>query len=221
MVRTKINRRRIQPFQYDHIHHTPSLNIHYFEQGPLARSRSSKSKPTSLHLLLLPRSTRRPTGTHTLSRRRRRSSLRTLQALPLPIPGAHITADAARAGVVTTAATLALSGQSALAVLAAVDNILQALAFARLGDLRPVEVLAGLGVVCDIGHGGGGDLALAAGGGAGVEVRGGVDFGVARGVDGLLDGLRGVVVLLLVVVLLVLGGGDCGWEGGDVGLEVG
>jgi len=64
-------------------------------------------------------------------------------------------------------------------------------------------------------------LALAAGGGAGVEVRGGVDFGVAWGVDGLLDGLRGVVVLLLVVVLLVLGGGDCGWEGGDVGLEVG
>ena len=40
--------------------------------------------------------------------------------------------------------------------------------------------------------------------------------------DGLLNGLRGVVVLLLVVVvLLVLGGGDCGWEGGDVGLEVG
>ena len=39
--------------------------------------------------------------------------------------------------------------------------------------------------------------------------------------DWLLDGLRGVVVLLLVVVLLVLGGGDCGWEGGDVGLEVG
>lgn len=64
-------------------------------------------------------------------------------------------------------------------------------------------------------------MALAAGGGAGVEVRGGVDFGVAWGVDGLLDGLRGVVVLLLVVVLLVLGGGYCGWEGGDVGLEVG
>ena len=66
-------------------------------------------------------------------------------------------------------------------------------------------------------------MALAAGGGAGVEVRGGVDFGVAWGVDWLLDGLRGVVVvlLLLVVMLLVLGGGDCGWEGGDVGLEVG
>jgi hypothetical protein len=66
-------------------------------------------------------------------------------------------------------------------------------------------------------------LALAAGGGAGVEVRGGVDFGVAGGVDGLLDGLGSVVVVLLlvVVVLLVLGGGDCGWEGGDVGLEVG
>ena len=116
---------------------------------------------------------------------------------------------------------MTLSGQSALAVLAAVDNILQALALARLGDLRPVEVLAGLGVVCDIGHSGGGNLALAAGGGAGVEVGGGVGFGVARGVDGLLNGLRGVAVLLLVVVLLVLGGGDCGWEGGDVGLEVG
>jgi len=65
-------------------------------------------------------------------------------------------------------------------------------------------------------------LALAAGGGAGVEVRGGVDFGVAWGVDGLLDGLRGVVVLLLLVVmLLMLRGGDCGREGGDVGLEVG
>lgn len=64
---------------------------------------------------------------------------------------------------------------------------------------------------------------MAAGGGAGVEVRGGIDFGVARGVDGLLDGLGGVVVVLLlvVVVLLMLGGGDGGWEGGDVGLKVG
>ena len=63
---------------------------------------------------------------------------------------------------------------------------------------------------------------MAAGGGAGVEVRRGVDFGVARGVDGLLDGLRGVVVvLLLVVVLLVLGGGDCGGERRDIGLEMG
>jgi hypothetical protein len=55
-------------------------------------------------------------------------------------------------------------------------------------------------------------LALAAGGGAGVEMRGGVDFGVAWGVDGLLDRLGRVVVLLLVMVLLVLGGGDGGWE---------
>jgi hypothetical protein len=57
-------------------------------------------------------------------------------------------------------------------------------------------------------------------------VGGGVDFGVAGGLEGLLDWLGGVVVLLLmmllVLMLLVLGcGGYCGWEGGDVGLEVG
>ena len=42
--------------------------------------------------------------------------------------------------------------------------------------------------------------------------------------NGLGDGLLGGVVVLLVLVLLmlvVLGSGDCGWEGGDVGLEVG
>lgn len=175
-----------------------------------------------LLLLLLPSWHRRPTRTHTLPRRRSRS-LSPLQTLPLPIPRTHITARAARARVIPSTPTLPLSSQPALAVLASVDNILQALALARLGDLGPVEVLAGLGVVCDVGHGGSGDLALAAGGGAGVEVRGGVDFGVAWRVDGLLDGLGGVVVVLLlvVVVLLMLGGGDGGWEGGDVGLKVG
>ena len=65
-------------------------------------------------------------------------------------------------------------------------------------------------------------MALAAGAGACVKVRGGVDFGLARGLE---------VVMLLVVVLLLLVHGlrwgvvvlRCGGrgEGGDVGLEVG
>ena len=143
--------------------------------------------------------------------------------MPLPVARAHIAPNPRRPRVITPGTALAFGRQAAFAVFAAVDDILQALPLTWLGDLGPVQVLAGLGVVCDVRHGGGGDLALAAGAGACVEVRGGVDFGVAWRVDGLLDGLGGVVVVLLlvVVVLLMLGGGDGGWEGGDVGLKVG
>ena len=72
-------------------------------------------------------------------------------------------------------------------------------------------------------------MALAAGAGACVEVRGGVDFLLARGLELVL----GLVVLLLMVLLLlvhglrvrggwmVLLGSRVGREGCDVGLEVG
>lgn len=72
-------------------------------------------------------------------------------------------------------------------------------------------------------------MALAAGAGACVEVRGGVDFLLARGLELVL----GLVVLLLMVLLLlvhglrvrggwmVLLGSRGGREGCDVGLEVG
>jgi hypothetical protein len=58
-------------------------------------------------------------------------------------------------------------------------------------------------------------------------VGGRVDFGCARGLEGLgvLDRLRCVLVvvvgLVLLLVVLVLRGGDCGGERGDVGLQVG
>ena len=70
-------------------------------------------------------------------------------------------------------------------------------------------------------------MALAAGAGASIEVRGGVDFLLARGLELVL---RLVVLLLLVVLLMhgllrgglmVLLGCSGGREGGDVGLEVG
>jgi hypothetical protein len=60
-------------------------------------------------------------------------------------------------------------------------------------------------------------------------VRGRVDFGLGAGglqglgvLDGLLRGVLGVGVgLVVLLVLVVLGGGDCGGERGDVGLQVG
>jgi hypothetical protein len=62
-------------------------------------------------------------------------------------------------------------------------------------------------------------------------VGGGVDFGCAWGLEGLLGVLGwlvlggvlvvGVGLVGLLVVLLVLRGGDCGGERGDVGLQVG
>lgn len=162
----------------------------------------------------------RPGKTGSLRLRLSSSHLRALQTLPLPVARRHVTPRTRRAGVIASAATLALGRQAALAVLAAVDDILQALALARLRDLRPVQVLAGLGVVGDVGHGRGGDLALAAGAGACVEVRGGVDFR-ARGLV-LHGGLVGRMVVLLgwgVMGVVLRGGG--GGEGGDVGLEVG
>jgi hypothetical protein len=60
-------------------------------------------------------------------------------------------------------------------------------------------------------------------------VGGGVDFGCAWGLEGLLGVLGwllgGVLVvsvgLVLLLVVLVLRGGGCGGERGDVGLQVG
>lgn len=148
----------------------------------------------SLHLHLLRRRRRLPARLLLLRRLRRGLHLGPLQALPLAVAGGHETTGTGGAGVVAAAAALTLGGQAALAVLAAVDDVLQALALAWLRDLGPVQVLAGLGVVGDVGHGRGGDLALAAGAGAGVEVGGGVDFGAGRLV--LDGGLGGVVVWL-------------------------
>ena len=147
----------------------------------------------------------------------------------MPVARAHIAPNPRRPRVITPGTALAFGRQAAFAVFAAVDDILQALPLTWLGDLGPVQVLAGLGVVCDVRHGGGGDLALAAGAGACVEVRGGVDFLLARGLELVL----GLVVLLLMVLLLlvhglrvrggwmVLLGSRGGREGCDVGLEVG
>jgi hypothetical protein len=69
-----------------------------------------------------------------------------------------------RAWIVTTRATQAFGSKATLTVLAAIDDILQALALPRLCDARPVQVFARLGIVDDIGKGGGGNLALAAAG---------------------------------------------------------
>jgi hypothetical protein len=152
---------------------------------------------------------------------------RPLQTLPLPVARAHIATNPRRPRVVPSRTTLAFGREAAFAVLAAVDDILQALALAWLGDLGPVQILAGLGVVCDVGHGGGGDLALATGACTCIEVRGGVDFLLARGLELML---RLVVLLLVVLLLLVHGlrrglmvllGSSGGRKGGDVGLEVG
>lgn len=71
-------------------------------------------------------------------------------------------------------------------------------------------------------------MALAAGAGASIEVRGGVDFLLARGLELLVVLLLLVVLVLLLLVhgllrggLVVLLGSSGGREGSDVGLEVG
>lgn len=129
----------------------------------------------------------RPRSTRMMTPRRRAGPIRRARPGPTPtspgrtmpcsIPHTQKRALARGTGVIPSGTPMPLGCEAALAVLPPIDDILQPLALARLRDLGPVEVLAGLGVVEDIGHGGGGDLALAAAGRgrARVQVRGGVD----------------------------------------------
>jgi hypothetical protein len=110
---------------------------------------------------------------------------------------------AGRAGIVAPGTSEAFGGEAALAVLAAINDVLETLALSRFCDASPVEVFAGLGVVDDIGKRGGGDLALAATGvgcaGAGVEVAGGIDglVGVRVGVW-VMWSVRGRALMLIL-----------------------
>jgi len=154
----------------------------------LARLRRARPRPRTL---ALPRSA--ATAIDSLRH------LGPLQTLPLPVAGAHVAANSRSTRVIAAGTALALGSEAAFAVLAAINNILQAFTFARLGDLGPVQVLARFGVVCDVCHGRGGDLALAAGAGARVEVRGRINFLLTRSLELVLR----LVVMLLMMLLMV------------------
>jgi hypothetical protein len=133
------------------------------------------------------------------------------QALTSAIAHAQETTLASGTGIIATGAAEAFRGKAALAVFATVDDILEALALARFGDARPVEVLARLCVVDNIGEGRGGYLALSTtriGRGAGVEV--------GRGVDGFVGVRMRVRVVLCVRVVVGSGRGmvEVAWRGG-------
>jgi hypothetical protein len=74
---------------------------------------------------------------------------------PLSIARAHVTTNTRRSRVIAARTGMPFSRKAAFAILSAVDDILHALTLVWLGDLGPVQVLARLGVIRDVGHGGG------------------------------------------------------------------
>ena len=136
-----------------HVQHFAALKTHQPSHAPAASAdapREGKAYTTRPQRPLRPRRPRPPLPTPLHLR------------LPHPIPTTQITPHARRARIISPTAPMSLSRQSAFSILAPINNILQALPLPRLGDLRPIQIFPGLGVVDYIRERGSGDLALAA-----------------------------------------------------------